>query len=375
MPETGAGWRRVLAQLVHQADAISDRARQRLRTAGRAERPRLVLPYLGFGTPQRLQFSGRVIEDAGFVAASPSDRDWTNLVEFVKRLESDEVAGARLVARFGDLEHSVVTDDEGFFGGTIEPADPLPLHGWATVQLRLADSTAQADAQVLLPPPSARFGVISDIDDTVVQTHVRNRLKMLLTLARSNAHTRKPFAGVAALYRALHQGAGGAEGNPLFYVSSSPWNLYTPLVEFLGVQRIPLGPLLLKDYGDHTLFASRDHYGHKRAAIERIFETYPGLDFVLIGDSGEQDPEIYSALVHDHPRRVRVIYIRAMHSGDAARGASIDALIEAVRPTGTQLVLVPDSAFAAAHAAGEGLIAAQALSDVRADTLLDGATP
>ena len=95
---------------------------------------------------------------------------------------------------------------------------------------------------------------------------------------------------------------------------------------------------------------------------------------MLIGDSGEQDPEIYSGIVHDHPGRVRVVYIRAVRP-DAARLAAIDRLAASVQPTGAQLVLVPDSAFAAAHAAGEGLLSPPALAEVRADTQQDAPAP
>jgi phosphatidate phosphatase APP1 len=222
-------------------------------------------------------------------------------------------------------------------------------------------------AQVLVPPASARFGVISDIDDTVVWTHAADRLRMLWTLLRTNAHTRRPFEGVAAFYRALAAGAGGDEGNPIFYVSSSPWNLYAPLVEYLDTQRIPLGPLLLKDFGDHTLFTSGDHGSHKHASIERIMARYPALPFVLVGDSGEQDPEIYSEVVRAHPERVRVVYIRSVNP-NASRIAAIDRLVEQMRHSGAQLVLAPDSTFAATHAAAEGLIHAAALRAVRSDS-------
>src|SRR5690606_25328263 len=153
------------------------------------------------------------------------------------------------------------------------------------------DAPVVATGRALVPPATARFGVISDIDDTVLWTNARNRLRMIAMLMRTNAHTRKPFKGVSAFYRALRDGASGDEGNPIFYVSSSPWNLYVPLVDFLDAQGVPHGPLLLKDYGDHTLFAANEHGTHKSAAIERIFATYPRLSFVLIGDSGEQDPE------------------------------------------------------------------------------------
>ena len=88
-----------------------------------------------------------------------------------------------------------------------------------------------ATGRVLVPPSDAEFGVISDLDDTVIQSDVIRKLRMLVKLALSNAHTRKPFRGVAAFYRALHRGR-----NPFFYVSKSPHNLYSPLVEFLQHQ-------------------------------------------------------------------------------------------------------------------------------------------
>ena len=367
-----AGWKKVLEGLVAGADELSDRTRSRMRKRRPSTRALVIVPYIGYGTTEALQLSGRVLEDEGIRAASAGDTSWRNLVRTFKQLESDEVAGARVRASFEGEEREVSSDAEGYFGMTLTPAKGIDPPGWHTVPLELIDppprgsDAVRAQAQVLVPPATARFGVISDIDDTVVRTNVANRLKMLVMLARSNAHTRKPFEGVAAFYRALHAGADGAQGNPIFYVSSSPWNLYAPLVEFLSVQQIPLGPLLLKDFGDHTLFATRDHHGHKLACIESILQTYPHLPFVLIGDSGEQDPEIYREVVHRFPQRVRVIYIRSVDP-DPSRLAAIDQLIDEVRQSGAQLVLAPDSEFAAVHAAGEGLIAPAQLAQIRAD--------
>jgi phosphatidate phosphatase APP1 len=228
---------------------------------------------------------------------------------------------------------------------------------------------------VIVPRPSARFGVISDIDDTVLQSNVMRRWTMLKTLATNNAHSRKPFAGVAVLYQALQAGASGEEGNPLFYVSSSPWNLYAMLREFLHVQELPAGPVLLKDFGEHTLFTMNEHGEHKLARIEEVFKAYPALPFILVGDSGEQDPEIYAEVVRHHPQRVKAIYIRSVDTS-AARLAAVDQLIASVRASGAQLVLVPDSEFAAVHAAGEGWISPAAVAAVRADVRADkpGAT-
>lgn len=364
-----------LQGLLTRADALTDRGRAQLRRVLPARRALLIQPYLGFAyrsaDGQRLELGGRVLRDPGFRAPDAADSRWRNLIELYKRLESDEVPRARLRARAFGIEQAVDADDEGYFQLVLDLPTPLAA-GWHPVTLELLEPwmpdapPVRADACVRVPPDRARFGIISDIDDTVLWSNVRQRMRMLALLLRSNAHTRQPFKGVAAFYRALVDGAGGDEGNPLFYVSSSPWNLHAPLVEFIQRQGIPLGPLLLKDFGDHTLFSSRDHHSHKRASIERILSAHPALPFVLIGDSGEQDPEIYRQVVRDFPGRIRVVYIRNVDPAPD-RISAIDALIAEVRDSGAQLVLAADSEAAATHAAGEGLIATAALAAVRAD--------
>jgi phosphatidate phosphatase APP1 len=319
----------------------------------------MILPYLGYGTAQKLTVSGRVLEDEGFLPTADADTRWRNLVRFYKRLESDEVPGARLRARFLGIETEATTDSEGYFRLTLEPRGRLGPGPWQEIELELLHPPggARATAQVLVPSERAKFGVISDIDDTIVSSHVTNKLKMILTVALSNARTRKPFTGVAAFYRALHAGA-----NPLFYVSKSPWNLYAPLVEYLEVQGLPIGPLLLRDFG------LRPSKNHKTEAIEDILATYPKLKFILIGDSGEEDPEIYSDIVHRFPDRIRVIYIRSVNP---KRTAQVEKLIAEVAKTGCQLVLAPDSEFAAAHAAASGLIQPSELRAVRSEKELE----
>lgn len=364
----------------HRAQDIAwQEAEKRVRAAARRQRPyapgdgtAIIVPYMSYGTAGRLTLRGRVLKDEGFRPPDPAHSRLRNLVELVKRLSSDEVPGAILRASFGGIEETVVADASGYFHASFSPPQPLADGGWRTVHLALQAPAprhgppAQAEARVLVPPASARFGIISDIDDTVLWSNVTSKLRMLRMLATSNARTRKPFKGVAAFYRALHDGPEGNAGNPVFYVSSSPWHLYTPLVDFIESQTLPPGPLLLKELGVKSLFAAGSHWEHKLAHIVQILDTYPHLPFVLIGDSGQQDPEIYREVVRRYPQRIRAIYIRSVDP-DPARIEAIDRLTEEVRTSGAQLVLTPDSEFAAAHAAGEGLIAAAAVAEVRAD--------
>lgn len=367
-------WRRAAAVLAARADAVADRLHARVRRAAGYRHPLSVVPYLGYGTPGRVCVSGRVLAQRDYAPATAADTRWRNAVRFLRDLESDEMPGATVRAAMGAVTAEALSDAEGYVA--FELATPPLPPGWHEVTLTvLAPRPGMpATGRVLVPPPSARYGVISDIDDTVVVSGVDRKLRMLLSLIVSNHHTRAPFEGVAAFYRALHAGVGGAEGNPLFYVSSSPWNLYTPLIDFLTLHRIPVGPLHLKDYGEHIAFAASDHAAHKLEAIERVLATYPALPFVLVGDSGEQDPEIYREVVRRHPGRVRVVYIREVGSAPD-RAAAIDALAAEVRAAGSELVLVPDSVSAAVHAAAAGLIAAEALPGIRAERASDAAAP
>jgi phosphatidate phosphatase APP1 len=296
-----------------------------------------------------------VLEDEGFRPAADADGRWRNLIHFWKRLESDEVPGARLRA----LDQKTVADREGYFHleleGSFRP-------GWNEVPLELLHPVrATAIAHALVPGGKARFGLISDIDDTVVYSNVARKLRMLLIAAFNNARTRKPFKGVAAFYHALH-----AAVNPVFYVSKSPWNLYAPIVEYLEVQRLPRGPVLLRDYG------WRSPKDHKTRMIEEIVTTYPRLPFVLSGDSGEQDPEIYAEIVRRFPKRIRAIYIRSVN---LKRVKEIERLAAELAKTGTQLILAPEAETAAAHAAAEGLIQASDLRAVRSERASDEKRP
>jgi phosphatidate phosphatase APP1 len=286
------------------------------------------------------------------------------------------VAGADLTAELPDgSQHLVSTDDEGYFTLIIEPrALPAPLaYLWYPVPVRVARLPAPFPAlppagiagvaPVLVPPPTAEFGVISDLDDTVFETRATNVVKMLGRVLFSNAQSKQPFAGVAAFYQALQRGATGRPDNPFFYVSSSPWNLYDVLDEFLKIHAIPPGPLLLRDLGlgrpktpppPGVTGSAAIHFAHKLHEIDDILSTYPALPFVLCGDSGQEDARIYREVVRRHPGRIRAIYIRDVQ--EPVRAALVEPLIAELAVEGVPMLLVADYATAAAHAAGLGLV-------------------
>jgi phosphatidate phosphatase APP1 len=183
---------------------------------------------------------------------------------------------------------------------------------------------------------------------------------MLKKVLFGNARTRLPFAGAAAFYQALC-----AEHNPIFYVSSSPWNLYDVLTEFFELNDIPQGPLMLRDWGiKPSELLPLGHKKHKLESIRAILDAYPDLPFVLIGDSGQEDPEIYRDVVHEYPERIRAIYIRDVSA--RTRESEIAALQDEVSKVGTPLLLAESSLEAAQHAAERGLIEPEAIDSVQA---------
>jgi phosphatidate phosphatase APP1 len=196
-----------------------------------------------------------------------------------------------------------------------------------------------------------------------VRSSATNVLKMAWIVLRNNAHTRLPFEGVAAFYKALQRGEDGESFNPIFYVSSSPWNIYDVLEDFLNVHGVPPGPLFLKDWSPTVLGKHRDY---KIGVIRRLLETYAEMPFVLIGDSGEEDPEIYLQAVREHPGRIMAVYIRDVTSVE--RDAEVATIAEQVRKLGTEMVAVTDTAAAAEHASSIGLIAQDAVAGVRAES-------
>ena len=326
-----------------------------------------VVPYLGYGTTSSVSLLGRVLERGGTVAA-PRDSSWRNLLNTLHALESDEIPGARLRASFGGRTWEATTDDEGYFGFELV-ADPPLAPGWHNVEIELLGSIAggagqRAVGRVLVPSPAAEFGVISDVDDTVVRTAVTDLLMLIRIVLFTNAHTRTPFPGVAALYQALRAGPSGAGDNPIFYVSQSGWNLYPLLRTFMELHDIPVGPLLLRDFGflgDQSSALGKED--QKLSRIRAILRTYPTLPFVLIGDSGQHDPEIYRQVVREHPGRIRAIYIRDVTT--ARRDREVDGVAADLRALGVPMLLVHDSVRAAEHAAAHGLISPDALPAVR----------
>ena len=334
-----------------------------------AEGQLAIQPYRGYGSHDEIFLMGLVVRQPaarGHTQAGTLGRD---LLDIGRRILRRGVANAVLVTRFSGTEQRVTTDRDGYFFVHLHPRQPPPTDQlWHQIELELVHPDNSLDTvigHVFVPPESARYVVISDIDDTVIYTGVANKLKMLWRLFVQGAQSRVAFPGVAALYRALYHGVSGADQNPLLYVSRGPWSIYEVLDEFFQHHDIPVGPVLfLREWGVSLRHPfPRRAKDHKHVLIREMLQRYPHLPFVLIGDSGQHDPEIYAQMVREHPGRVLAIYIRNI-TRDPARRHAIEALAQEVVAAGSSLVLAADSFAMAEHAAEHGLIDPGALAEV-----------
>lgn len=339
------------------------------------ERPLRVTPYRGFGTRARACIRARVIEHRDVPPPSERHSVIASAIASYRRYATVERSGIVVRARWGEQVFEGRTDDEGFLELWVKPP-PSAVEGWNDVRLVLdldrdpegadAHPHARCDARVLVCPARARFVVLSDVDDTVIDTGVSNLLRRAWALFLSRSDARVPFEGVGAFYEALRRGRGGDEENPIVYLSSSPYNLHEHIDEFLALHSIPDGPVLLRDWGlTRTGFAPGGGHGHKLAKIRMVLEAFPGLPLVLVGDSGQEDPEHYVTIATERPGRVLAIYIRDV-TASASRRLALDVLAERAGAAGTVLVHVPDTVTAARHAAASGWIQWGDVEDVSA---------
>ncbi len=357
-----------------------DTLRLRLKDRLGAVDPIQVLPYRSFGSSHRLRAWGRVLEEEGIQPPCPEDTWLDNLKSTWRRIESNSVPGARLIARYvhggEELSQVVETSASGYYDLTFETRGPVdPEHRWHAVNMELLgplredQGPVRAASEVLVPPAQAAYAVISDVDDTIMYSGVTSMVRHVRMVLFNNAHTRKPFPGVGALYRAFEQGPPGSPVHqPIFYLSSSPWNFYDLIMGFIELQNMPPGPLILRelDFRPSRVLKGA-HTNHKLGQLRELCELYPDLPLILVGDTGQHDAGIYAQLAAENPERVLAIYLRQVERSPNRRRTDRAAQLVRERSPSTAFLATEDSLEAAEHAASRGWIAPHAVAEVRGE--------
>lgn len=320
-------------------DQLWDRASRRIRGTPRRV---TVEPYLAHGSSELVVARGRVLANTPIRGAEYVEPLARRLRRTVRRFLTTELSDIEIEATLGSATGVGITDEEGYYRieltGHGLDNDRLMHHLDVAVR-RPPDGAAVTigSAMAHIPTRSTRRLVVSDIDDTVLATDATRTGRMLITTLTGSAWTRSGFPGTPELFEGLARGQGD-EDNAFVYVSSSPWNLHGFLDGFIRRTGLPIGPLFLRDLGiDETTFIHGPHDEHKRAAIEELLGLHD-LQLVLVGDTGQRDPEIYRSIVASHPNRVDAVLLR--HLGPEQRA---EAVRELFGDTAVPMALAGDS--------------------------------
>jgi phosphatidate phosphatase APP1 len=266
-----------------------------------------VVIYDGFGSGERFTVEGRVIEEKTRSQAKPDDSWLSNLWRNFNFMRNSEKENVALTISIADNQMTATSNEEGYIRVDAKPAKPLPP-GWHTV--KATAKRAQGEGRVLIVPQVNTHGVISDIDDTVIVSEVNDKKKLLGNTFLQNATQRKTFPGTAAFYKRLLSKNAEPSAAPMFYLSASPRQLTNNITSFLTQNDFPPGPLVTKLINGDEKDPLLDQQKYKLAKIEIILAALPWVNFTLVGDDGEFDPEIYRAIQEKFPQRVSAIYIR-----------------------------------------------------------------
>ena len=347
-----------------------------------------VQPFIGYGTPERVRALGRVVlgrapgrpaaaqlVDEAVEGHPPAHRRrdawrerWGTFREGVAPFLTVEVPGCPVVVRGPVDGMAVRADRQGYVDVPVDAGGIKP--GWHQVNATATwrGRSAQATLPVLVVDPAATLAVVSDLDDTVIESGITRGLEVLRLTLLTEVTKRTPLPGAAELYRAMSVPRGGGSV-PVFYLSTSPWNLYDLLTRVLVLRRFPAGPLLLTAWGpSRTNLFRVTAEKHKLTLIRDLLADHPALRVVLIGDTGQLDPEIYATIAQEAPDRVRAIYLRRTAGMRPKRAVELVGLARRVAACGVPMLVVEDSVQIAEHAAGLGLLDAADVQAVRSAT-------
>ncbi|MGB5864734.1 MAG: phosphatase domain-containing protein [Sulfitobacter sp.] len=285
---------------------------------------RAIDPNIGYATPDNIVLRGRVLSALRHSAAQPGQSKLANLRQIAGMFLTDEVRDATVQSE----GVSTKTDEEGYFT-LLLPRDGQS--GWSTRDVTVDDEDNSVACPVLIPADNARFMVISDIDDTMLETGAYSLAKNLYTSFTGNAGSRRVFPDSIDLMQSLSD----VGRNPVYYVSSSPWNLHDFLADIFERTGLVRGPMFLRDLGlSATKFVTEGHGNHKGGSIDTLLAANPDLPAILLGDTGQHDAHIYRKVIERHPGRILAVGLRTPGAGiDVNDAKDIAALKTSDVPT------------------------------------------
>ncbi|GAA3022424.1 App1 family protein [Microbacterium dextranolyticum] len=276
------------------------------RARARGNRPS-VAAYPGYGGEDWVRVLGRVL----IVPPLPTrHRGEYASVRGWRSFASVPVGFARVTVTIDGTAHEVRADR----GGVVDAVLPARLaSGWQPVTMSV-EGSEPFETRVFIVGPEVRFGVISDVDDTVMVTALPRPFVAAWNSFVLDEHARQPVPGMSVLIERLVRDHPGA---PVIYLSTGAWNVAPTLQRFLRRHLYPPGALLLTDWGPTHDRWFRSGREHKEAGLRRLAREFPHIKWLLIGDDGQHDDDLYTAFTDEFPEHVTAVAIRRLSPTEA----------------------------------------------------------
>ncbi|WP_128773069.1 App1 family protein [Actinomyces oricola] len=249
--------------------------------------------------PEKLPGSAADARDLAMTSILEAQRGWRLFVDVpVPYLPvTVTVGGSRVRTR---------ADRGGYVNVVVRGHGLAP--GWHQAKIDAAGAGA-VSARVLVVAPGPRLGIVSDIDDTAMVSHVPRVLVAAWNQLVKHSLAREPVPGMAELLTRIQQ---THPGTPMVYLSTGAWNVVPTLRSFFKRNGFPDGPKLMTDWGPTNTGWFRSGIEHKRTELRRLMIDLPEVRWLLVGDSGQHDPLIYGEAAREHSDRIAAIAIRRL---------------------------------------------------------------
>jgi phosphatidate phosphatase APP1 len=299
-------------------DALHAFREQRARKRGLTP---TVIPYTGYGAPGWIRVLCRVLltkpdlTKADFAAHQPgasasAEEPRYKKIRGWRSFTSVPVNDIAVNVTVNGVTRSVVADR----GGVVDAVIEVHLQpGWHDISIQAEDSQPVI-AKIFIVDPAISVGLISDVDDTVMVTALPRPFLAAWNTFVLDEHARRPVPGMSVLYERLVRQHPGC---PVFYLSTGAWNVAPTLTRFLGRNMYPPGPLLLTDWGPTHDRWFRSGRLHKQETLRRLAAEFPGIQWLLVGDDGQHDEELYNTFAKSHPQNVKAVAIRQLSNSEA----------------------------------------------------------
>ncbi len=243
-----------------------------------------LIAYNGFLENKKILISGRLTYGK-FRKPKSNDTYIQNIIDLIRQYYAIGIPQQKVKIHIGTQTKIIRTNNRGDYKTHIN-YEKKDMKNY-TVQYK----DEQRCAKIFLPE-NKKLAIITDVDDTFLVSHSTSFFKRIWTSAINNFNTRNSVKDIIDIYKTF--------SGPVFYVSNSQWKLYEVIDGFRKINNMPPGPFLLRGRRKYT-------------RIKAIIESYP-YKFILIGDDGHKDPEVYTRINKEFPNKIKAICIRQISS-------------------------------------------------------------